>query len=116
MYANDPDGTSPRRAIVASLIVWFRRPDQRSADGLRHTVEDDDTIARAERRQGFVGFAEALLAILPIVGHPDVAGRANADVNLHLQSAADVAARRRDRVAGLHPGRAVLGVKAAEFH
>ena len=47
------------------------------------------------------GIAEAAVEVLPVVHRPDVARRADRDVGLHLQAAADVAAGRRDRVAGL---------------
>src|SRR5208282_5059712 len=42
--------------------------------------------------------------------------RADADVDLHLLAAADIAAGRRDGVAGLETGRAGLGAEAAQLH
>src|SRR5438132_241235 len=54
--------------------------------------------------------------VLPVVGGPHVAGRADAQVHLQLQAATDAAAGRRDRIAGLHAGRAVLGAEAAQLH
>jgi hypothetical protein len=48
---------------------------------------------------------------LPVVGHPDVAGRIDADVHLQLQPATDIAARRRNSVACFQA--AALGI--AEF-
>src|SRR5208337_3459315 len=51
----------------------------------------------------------------PLVGDPDVAGRTEPDVDQHLHAAADIAAGRRDGVAGLHVGRAVFGAKATQL-
>ena len=62
------------------------------------------------------GLAVADVVILRVVGHPNIAGRADADVDLQLQPTADIAARRRDRIAGLHAGRAGLGAEATEMH
>ena len=69
-----------------------------------------------QRVESASGDAEATVDVLPVVHHPDVARRADREIGLHLQAAAHVAAGRRDLVAGLDAGRAVLGADAAELH
>ena len=93
-----------------------RRTDLRCTNGLCDAEEDDHPFAGAAGRNGFSGLAVADVVILPVVGHPNIAGRADADVDLQLQPTADIAARRRDRIAGLHAGRAGLGAEATEMH
>src|SRR5215467_2943061 len=63
-----------------------------------------------------LAFSVATVDVLPVVHHPYVARRRDSKVRLHLQPAAHVAAGRRDLVAGLEAGRAVLGAHTAELH
>src|SRR5262245_45160101 len=87
---------------VAALLRRLRRPDLGSSDGLGHAEEDRDTLAAAARRERLVRVAEAAVDVLPVVHHPDIARRADREIGLHLETPADVAAGRRDLVAGLH--------------
>jgi hypothetical protein len=55
--------------------------------------KDHHTLTATARGNTFFGLTATSSRILPVVGHPDVAGRTDADVNLQLQPAADIAAR-----------------------
>src|SRR5262245_49450332 len=89
--ADRPGGTarSPR-----ALSGRLGRADQRRADRLGHAVEAHDALAGARRREWFGNPAERRIEVVPVVGHPDISRRINVDVDLRLQTAADIAAGR----------------------
>ena len=80
-----------------------------------HAVEDHDALAAAAGRKRFARRADAAVDILPVVHHPDIASRIDIQVGLHLQASSDIAARRRNLVARMHPGRTMLGANAAQL-
>src|SRR5262245_57829762 len=90
------------------------RSDLRRAHGLRHPMEDGHALAAAAGRDRLAGVSVATVDVLPVVHHPHVPGRSDREIGLHLEAAAHVPAGRRDLVAGLEAGRAVLGAHAAE--
>src|SRR5271169_845771 len=63
------------------------RADLRGADRLSHAVEDRNALAAAQGRECFGGRAEATVDVLPIVHHPDIAGRVDREIGLHLETA-----------------------------
>ena len=91
------------------------RADLRSAHRLGHAVEDHHALAAAAGRKRLFGCTDTAVDVLPVVRHPDVPGRIDVDINLHLQATTDVAAGRRNLVARLHAGRTVFGPDAAQL-
>src|SRR5215813_15419544 len=79
-----------------------------------HADEHRDALAATAGGQGFGRHAKAAVEVLPVVHHPHIARRSNGEIGLHLQSTADIAARRADLVAGLETRRTVLGGRGAE--
>src|SRR5262249_38861354 len=97
----------------SSSVHWA---DERGADRLGHPVEADDALAGTAGGERLDVALEQRLDVLPVVAHPDVAGRIDVDVNLHLQTAAHVTAGRGNRIAHLLAGRPGVGVCAAKLH
>src|SRR4051812_6391281 len=105
-----PPGPATRQCLRSA-----RRPDLRRTYRLGHTEEDRDALAAAAGRELLGRHAEAAVEVLPVVHDPHVARRPDREIGLHLEAPAHVAAGRRDLVAGLHAGRAVLGTHAAQL-
>src|SRR5271166_5503662 len=79
------------RTFLHGRSVRSRRPcrtDLWCPHGFGHPVEDHDTLAATPRRKRLLGLADTTGDILPVVHHPDVPGRINRDVGLHLKAAA----------------------------
>src|SRR5262245_49451400 len=49
--------------------------DLRRANRLSHAEANHDTLSAASRRSSFIRQAEATVDVLPVVHHPDIAGR-----------------------------------------
>ena len=93
------------------VALWLVRFAARAR--FRHPEEDHDPFSAAPSRERFVGNAEATIYILPIIRDPNVARRSDGKIGLHLQTSADIAAGRRNLIAGLKPRRTVLGAHTA---
>src|SRR6266446_5476104 len=101
-----------RGAVSLRRARW---PDQRRADGLGHAQEDHHawpapTVCKASST---VPSAAGRYCDL-LVARTSPAGRCLRPPA--TAAATDVAFGRRDRIAGLHAGRAVLGSGAAQLH
>ena len=79
-------------AVTPSRLA--RRPNQRHANGLRHSVEDHYALPRALGLQCFINLAECIHVVLPVVADPDISSWADDDINLHLESTSHVTAIR----------------------
>src|SRR5262249_29468251 len=90
--------------------------DERGAGRPGHPVEADEALAGTAGGERLGVAPEQRLDVLPVVAHPNVAGRIDADVNLHLQTAAHVTAGRGNRIAHLLAGRPGVGVRAGQLH
>ena len=88
--------------------------NQRHLNRLCDSVEDHHPLARAERLCCFIDLAQGVLVVLPVIGDPDISRGTDPNVNLQLQSAADVTAWRRDGVTRLYARRAVFGPEATQ--
>ena len=98
-----------------SELRLSRWADLRRADRLRHTEKDHHSLPSTEGRNDLIVLAVASSVVLPVVGHPNVTGRTDADVNLQLKAAADIAAGWRYRISCFHTGRAILSSDAAQL-
>src|SRR5262245_25270269 len=74
---------------ISSAHSWARYrflhwADQRRADRLGHPVEADNALAGTAGRERLGVALQERLDVLPVVAHPDVAGRIDVDIDLHL--------------------------------
>src|SRR5271165_2225139 len=95
--------------------VWTSRAYLRGAYRLGHAVEDSHALSAAARRERLFGCTDTAVDVLPVVHHPDVSRRVDAEVGLHLQAATYVAAGRRNLFSRMHTRRAVLGPYSAQL-
>src|SRR5208283_3161175 len=114
-FPDREDGTSQttRKESRVAALKPVRWPDLRRAHGLGHAVEYHDALAAAARRERLRRAGVTAVDVLPVVHRPDVARRIDVDVSLHLQPASDVAAGRRNLVAGPRPRQAAAGKRRA---
>jgi len=68
----------------ATNLIGTRWPNLWCAHRLGHAVEHDDSLAAATGRKRLQGLADATVNVLPVVQHPDVACRVDAEIGLHL--------------------------------
>src|SRR5208283_4153057 len=94
----------------------LRRTDLWCPHGFGHAVENRHALAAASGRERLLGLANTTADVLPVIHHPDIAGRIDGDVGLHLQAASNIATGRSNLVAGVHAGRTSLGADPAQLH
>ena len=80
--------------VCSVSLRRLRRPDLRGSHRFGHTIEDEDVLAAAARRERFVRVAETTIDVFPVVHEPHVAGRADGEIGDRLETTADIAAFR----------------------
>jgi hypothetical protein len=109
-------GAKSLRLNYCRGLLWLsRRADLRGTHRLRHAEEDHDALTATAGRERFIRCPEATINVLPVVDDPNVTRQSDREIGLHLQAAADITAGRRDLVASLEAGRAVLGADTAKL-
>src|SRR5208282_2056053 len=79
--------SGPEPARSATRLIRTSWPDLRGAHRLGHAKKHSHTLSAATRRKRFLGITEAAVDVLPVVHRPDVAGRVDCNIGLHLQAA-----------------------------
>src|SRR5580704_1544520 len=76
--------TIQKSSVFISSLRLSHRSDLRHTHRLGHAVENYNALAAAARRQRLGRLAIASVYVLPVVRHPNVAGRIDVDIDLHL--------------------------------